>query len=325
VAPLPFDMGLMELLAAHRHPVLSAIFQFFTFLGEVEGYVLLVALVYCAWDKRLGVQLALVTLVAMTLNHFLKTLIANPRPFVAEATWAQKWAVSPARAAELVTEYSTPSGHAMSAGAFYTWLFARVPRRGVRSACVLLLLLVGLSRPYLGVHYLEDVLLGWALGAAVAALALRNAAAIRRAWERLSHARQIGLAVGVSLALWGLTRSLAGWSTLGQPTAFVSYTGFLTGIVVAAPLEPRHVGFDPRSGSALHKLLRYLLGIGLVIGTMLGLDTLFEAVAADATPLGDLLRFVRYGSVAIVALLAAPVLFLKLGLAEREQEGASSG
>ena len=104
---------------------------------------------------------------------------------------------------------------------------------------------------------------------------------------------------------------------MGQPTAFVSYTGFLSGIVIAAPLEPRLVGFDPRSGTLLHKLLRYLLGVGLVLGTMIFLDFLFEAIAADATPLGDGLRYVRYAAVAVVALLLAPALFLRLGLAYR--------
>jgi hypothetical protein len=42
----------------------------------------IVSLVYVAWDKRLAFRLALVAIGAMCLIHGLKTLIANPRPFV---------------------------------------------------------------------------------------------------------------------------------------------------------------------------------------------------------------------------------------------------
>jgi membrane-associated phospholipid phosphatase len=314
VSELPFSLSWIEALQAHRSPLLTPIFQLFTFLGEIEGYVLLIALVYVAFDKRLAVRLAVITLVAMSLNHFLKTLIANPRPFVTAGTWAQSWAVSPERAADLVTEYSTPSGHAMAGGAFYGYLFAIAKHPAVRAAALALLLLTGLSRPYLGVHYLEDVLLGWAIGLGLAFFAVRRESAIRRAWQRFSHAQQIAIAVGTSAALWLLTRVLAGFEAGGQPTAFVSYMGFLTGIVVGAPIEERAVRFDPTRGKPARKALRYALVVTLVLGTLAALDALFSAVAADATPLGDALRFLRYALASIVAMLVAPWLFERLRL-----------
>jgi membrane-associated phospholipid phosphatase len=314
--PLPFHLEWIRFLADHRHAALDPFAQLFNFLGEVEGYILLVALVYVAYDKRLAFRLSVITLVAMSLNHFLKELIANPRPFVGEGSYAERWAVPAEKAADLVTEYSTPSGHAMAGSAFYVYVYGSVRSRPVRAAAVLLLLLTGLSRPYLGVHYFEDILFGWLLGGALALASLRYARCLGSLWERLAYPQQVAAVVAASLALWLFTRAQSGWSAEGQPTAFVGYLGFLTGLVIAYPLEAKHVGFDPRSSSAARKALRYALAVGLVLATLDLLDVAFAAVAADATPLGDLLRYVRYAAAGVVALLAAPFLFVKLGWGE---------
>lgn len=71
-----------------------------------------------------------------------------------------------------VTSASFPSGHAMNSAIVYLTLAALVartqPKRAVRiymqAAAVLLTLIVGCSRVYLGVHWPSDVLAGWCAG-----------------------------------------------------------------------------------------------------------------------------------------------------------------
>jgi membrane-associated phospholipid phosphatase len=318
---LPFHHDWMQWLADHRVAPLTAVMQAFTFSGELEGYVLLVALVFAAYDKRLAIRLAFVTLLAMTANHFLKTLIRNPRPFVTAGTYREAWAVSADRAGELVTEFSTPSGHAMAGGAFWGFWYSVAKDRAARIGCVVMLLGTGLSRPYLGVHYVEDILLGWPLGLAIAFGAARWGDAFAGRWRALSIATRVSIAVGASAALWALTRAFGDAGATGQPSAFVSYAGFLTGIVAAGPLEEAHVRFDPRSSSPPRKAIRFVLGVVAILGTLALLDAPFAAIAADATPLGDLLRYVRYAGASVVGLFVAPLVSVRLGLAERMPPG----
>ena len=68
--------------------------------------------------------------------------------------------------------YSFPSGHAMMSlityGLLAYFLFVGLPRAWLRvpvsAALILLILLIGFSRLYLGVHYVSDMLAGFAVG-----------------------------------------------------------------------------------------------------------------------------------------------------------------
>jgi undecaprenyl-diphosphatase len=87
-----------------------------------------------------------------------------------------------------VSTASFPSGHSMMAAVVYLTLgalLARVePDRRVKvfilTAAVLLALLVGVSRVYLGVHWPTDVLAGWTVGAGWALLFWLVARALQR-------------------------------------------------------------------------------------------------------------------------------------------------
>ncbi len=323
MSALSFNLDLIQFLADSRSGWLTYLFLFCSFLGEIEGYVLIITGIYVIYDKALAFRLAALVLLTMCLNHALKTVIGNPRPFIDDGTWAEKWAVPAENARELATEFSTPSGHAMAGGAFYAQLFASVRQRGVRIIAIFAMLATGLSRPYLGVHYLEDILLGWLIGVSLALLLIRSGAAVGGLWQRRSHAEQIALVVGFSAALWLLTVAAGGWRIDDQPLAFIGYSGFLTGIVIAHPLEIRTVDFDPRSASPSRKLLRYALSVAMVIGTLYLLDELFALLADDWSLLGHVLQYARYMTAGIVAMWIAPLTFTRLGLADRRAAPAA--
>lgn len=317
MAPLHFNLGLVQLLADHRDVFLTQIALAASFMGSTQGYILLILLFYVAWDKRLAIRLTVVLLATSSLTNLLKMLLHNPRPFVAQGTYLQKWAVPHSSARSLAAEYSTPSGHASGAAAFYAYLYGAIHRRAVRVAAVAAILLIGLSRPYLGVHYCEDVLLGWALGLAVALVALRYSNALDAAWRRLSLGMQLALIVSACLAIWLIAILINGDKTAWQPYSFYDYGGLLTGIVLAYPLERRMVNFDPRSSSVLVKILRYMFTLGLAAFTLFVLGKAFGSLADRSSLLWNLCEYLRYTATGLVAFFLAPLIFTKMGWAEK--------
>jgi undecaprenyl-diphosphatase len=133
-----------------------------TLLGSVPALALLVTLV-AAWAfhrgaRRIAVVLVAVSVTAQGLNSLLKLAFHRARPDVA---WA----------AAVLRSYSFPSGHAMVSTAAYGAIALVVSRLepGLRwpawIGVSLLVLLIGLSRVYLGVHWPSDVIAGFAAGA----------------------------------------------------------------------------------------------------------------------------------------------------------------
>lgn len=116
-----------------------------------------------AWrrrDWRAALMPSLAGIGAGVTSLLIKALVHRPRPEVVQALVH-------------VDSFSFPSGHALLSMAFYGTVALELTaddlRRGTRIAIWLmagvLVLLIGASRVYLGVHYPSDVLGGYALGA----------------------------------------------------------------------------------------------------------------------------------------------------------------
>lgn len=151
----------------------------FTALGGT-GLLTLVTLMgvgylFLGRKPRSALYVASSIISATVLELVLKELFARPRPALVPHL---SHVISP----------SFPSGHSMLAAAVYLTLgalLARVEKRLIVKAYVLawallLAVLVGVSRVYLGVHWPTDVLAGWAAGAAWAALSWLLARALQR-------------------------------------------------------------------------------------------------------------------------------------------------
>jgi undecaprenyl-diphosphatase len=186
-----FDDRTLHWLASHRSAALDRIMLEITFLGT--GTVVMVVVVVSGmflWltnHRYSALLLLLTTTGGILLNNLLKAGFGRPRPQVVE------WGTN-------VMSSSFPSGHAMSAAVVYgtvAYLAARLHRRRLHRVITLLLaaaliILIGLSRLYLGVHYPSDVIAGIIIGLAWAGFCMATLEALqlyarKRAPEVLEH------------------------------------------------------------------------------------------------------------------------------------------
>lgn len=159
--PVAVDTGASQFLHGFSSPPLDAVMQLASFVGSAYFVIPVLALVAILLlrRRRLAEAVFLSTAYAGSgaLNFLLKLLFQRVRPSLPWSPGAP--------------DYSFPSGHSMNSFVFYVglavvaWL---VLGRRVGIAAVVgglvIVLLVGVSRVYLGYHYVSDVLGGYAAG-----------------------------------------------------------------------------------------------------------------------------------------------------------------
>jgi undecaprenyl-diphosphatase len=121
--------------------------------------IFVLALIFIFLPKREYRILAILLFACLTITYYsvdvLKHLVARPRPYIALAG---------AHILERAKDFSFPSGHATQAFAAAA-IFASFFRK--RAVFFTLAALVCLSRVYLGVHYVSDVIAGALLGSCI--------------------------------------------------------------------------------------------------------------------------------------------------------------
>ncbi|WP_051243901.1 phosphatase PAP2 family protein [Azohydromonas australica] len=149
LGPRWFEEFMRDLTGLGGHGVLGLL------LLAVASFLVLAGL------RRTAGSVLAACLSGAVLSALLKDLFARPRP---DLVPHGAYVLSP----------SFPSGHALLSALVYLTLAALVSRHlgqrrlklHVITVAVLLTMLVGISRVYLGVHWPSDVLAGWAIGAA---------------------------------------------------------------------------------------------------------------------------------------------------------------
>ncbi len=134
--------------------VLDGFFELITKLGEASIITILVAAFYWCIDKREGIYLMLTLYYNRVINGFLKITACVYRPWIRDAR------ILPVEGAIAdATGYSFPSGHSANATAFFAGLTVKKGRNIIiKIALIVLVLLIGFSRNYLGVHTPQDVI-----------------------------------------------------------------------------------------------------------------------------------------------------------------------
>ena len=166
-----YDDFIIQKVTALRSPANTNFMKSVTVIGNSVGYFLLLPILSLFFiirkSWRTSLEITIVLLLSSGLNVVLKQLVNRPRP--------------PEIGRLVFAQFSSfPSGHAMSAITFYGFIvylcFILIKKAWLKylivSICFLMVVLIGLSRIYLGVHFPSDILAGYAAGSAWLALCI---------------------------------------------------------------------------------------------------------------------------------------------------------
>lgn len=285
---------------AMESPALTVVMKAITALGSEYAYLLLVPAIYWCVDERKGLRLGIVVVLSGWLNGALKALWKQPRPFELDA--------SVGLAGE--SGYGLPSGHAQGSATFWGVVAQWIRAPWGLILAILVPLVIGFTRIYLGVHFPTDVLAGWALAAAILGFYYAFGKLIEAALAASGLRGRLIATAAVTLIMNALHPSD---TSLGGV-----FLGMGVGYALLAEYRPfsAATGADGGPASLLSRILRFLIGAAGLVLVYIGLKSVFPREGAS---LYQLFRFFRYGAVGLWVSAGAPLLFLALGLAGRRE------
>ena len=306
-------------------PFLNEIMKIFTEASTYGFVVFIIGLYLWCIDYKKGLHLAYDAAFTSGLNGGIKRIFKIPRPF----------AHAPEIMLKSIGGFSTPSGHSsISAFIYPAVLFykpfgenlskdaqsAKPQKSGSASvkikiaAAIVLPLLVGFSRVYLGVHYPTDVLLGWGLGAFIFLSMMFFLPAIEAKLSTLnrtdeSDAQNIKFKKTASIRF--TLAALFSFILILISREKVNEAGLILGLAFGniRILENSKYSFDASSGTWVQKLLRFIIGsalscIPIMIFYLLKIDSSYSQYR--------LYRFLEFFAVGLIASGLAPIIFCLL-------------
>lgn len=279
-------------------PWAEPFFRAVTLMGSEFFYLVLIAIGYWALNKKASILTTFVLTVSVVSNYWLKIIIRYPRPP------ATNWL-----SGVEVVNYSLPSGHAQNSTTFWGWLGVKTKNWWTVIFSAILILLIGLSRVYIGTHWMADVVIGWAIGLFLLIIILRLEITVQSFLSRFKPASlYLGLIV-FGLVAMILTEFLSPVTIVGLKDNFGGNGGMIIGLGVGLALENKYVKFEvtPKHIEKWRAALRVIMGLILVSTIMVVLFPIFPSEVYW-------LRSIRYALATIIVIFLWPLIFNKLGL-----------
>lgn len=173
-----------------------------TWLGELNTAIVIMALIYWCVSKEFGSYFLMGWSGNRLVNGMLKVTVCAYRPWIRDAR-----IVPYGNSITTATGYSFPSGHTMNAATVFGGGAVRRDIPGaLRVVLGLLVLLVGFSRNYLGVHTPQDVLVGIVAGTLVMFLTMKLMQWINTHSEKDLPVVCIGVGLGILVAVYAAVK-----------------------------------------------------------------------------------------------------------------------
>ena len=161
----------LKFFSQNRNQIGNTFFTLSNYLGEAYLYVIVSLIFFFRKNWVKGILVVLTGFTAMLLSQFLKNYFGHERPLIYfKETLKQPDLLTPVPGIELVNSYTSsfPSGHTTAAFALFGLLAFFTPKSTEKTIWLIPATMAGVSRIYLGQHFLEDVIAGAVLGSLIA-------------------------------------------------------------------------------------------------------------------------------------------------------------
>lgn len=273
------ELEILRSIQSIANPFLDFLFQAITICGEQMILISIISIIYWAVDKKFGEYIAYSVLTSVLLNNAIKDIFKMKRPIGEEGIRTLR--------EETATGYSFPSGHTQGASSFYGAIAIYLKKKPMYIIATVIIILIGFSRLYLGVHYPKDVIVGAILGVLTSLVCYKL-------YNKFNN----------KMMLYTITFIIfIPALTFAQSTDFIkgmgTYLGFLLGIFI----EKKYVNFSTE-GTTGNKIVRVLIGVLILLILKTGLKVIL--------PSGSIFAFIRYTLISFVGIGIYPMIFKKL-------------
>ena len=283
-------------LFAGNYGFFDFFFSFITFFGEELVLFIVLPIFYWAINKEAAEIVAVAGFATMTVNGMIKDICKIERPISNEEirfVEVENFFVDTVHLKE--GSYSFPSGHSQTSSVLMFSLASYYNKKNLWIFASVLVLLVMMSRVYLGVHWPLDVLIGGLLGLISAVFFYKLLV------NKKQDTRILIYFIVACVCLIALI--------FAEKSDTYKSIGAMFGFATGALFERKLVNFDPKEGTLLRKVIRCVIGIIIVAALKIGLKPLFGLIG-DAF----ILDFFRYMILVFVAIAIYPLVFKKLKL-----------
>ena len=289
------QINILKFFQSIRNPILNALFLILTISTEAPVIIIMTAIMYWCVNKKYGQKLLFALIPNIVINTGIKEFVKAPRPI--GTAGLESLRVSTA------TGYSFPSGHTQTATTFWTSLIIIFRQKWMYILGSVMILGVGVSRLYLGVHWPIDVICGWIFGIFFTVIFIK----IFDIVDKNKNYKLLLLMLMPFIIFIFIVKS----------ESYIKIFGLLVGLVLGYIIEDNFIKFntivdykkqanfisnvDTNKDYIVKSAYRFILGIFTLLLVYLTLKYIM--------PENTLFNFIRYLIVSLYAVAGVPALF----------------
>ncbi|MCP4763989.1 MAG: phosphatase PAP2 family protein [archaeon] len=292
-----------------ENSAIRGIFNIITQIGDEMAYLVLLALALFAIDWKFGKKLFIGFMINVFFNNLFKDIFKDPRP---ATNWPDGITEDP-----IETGFGFPSGHTQNGVGFWGYTLFNYSKNGkpntinmiFKIVCIVLIVLLPISRVVIGVHDLNDIIGGFVIGMVILILYLLITPKLE-IFKAKPLLWKIIVGLTVSLIFW-LIPSIILLSPYFEPTAAENLGqagGLLIAISIGLPIEEQYIKYDPKDFPIKKKILAGIIGLVITFIGYFGLGELFDILFTTNLWIW---RCIRYLILGLLLTTLVPILLKK--------------